>query len=179
MQALVDDWTSEDQWPHCQTMPPLDQTIIVVCILTFYWFCHACLHAAEARASLCLYSLFRSNSLCCRPTRRIVLLTAVCDFIIATWNRGMFYFSSEHYFYWIMCLFMMLFQLRVGLKIVTKCYSQAFIYLTYKHFYCPNVILWVEIRRKTKRDTFFDFLPINVWNCNNLWDRQPVTVSCG
>lgn len=160
-----------------------DQTIIIVSFLTFYWFCHACLHAPEASASLCFYGLFQSNVLCCSPTHRIVLLTAVCAFIIATWNRRRFYFSSEHYFYWFMCVFfyffMMLFQLRAGLKIVTKCYSQPFINLTYKHFYCSNVILWAEIRGKTKRHKFFDFFPINVWNCNNLWGRQLVTVSCG
>lgn len=32
---------------------------------------------------------------------------------------------------------------------------------------------------RQKRHAFLDFLPINVWNCNNLWDRQAVTVSCG
>lgn len=131
-----------------------DQTIIVVSFLTFYWFGHACLHAAEASASLCFYGLFRSYSRC-GHTLRIVLLTAVCAFIIATWNRGRFYFPSEHYFYWFMCVFMMLFQLRAGSKIVTKCYSQAFIYLTYKHFYCSNVILWAEVRREDEKDTNF------------------------
>lgn len=35
------------------------------------------------------------------------------------------------------------------------------------------------MKGRQKRHAFFDFLPINVWNCNNLWDRQPVTVSCG
>lgn len=131
------------------------QTIIVVSFLTFYRVCHACLHAAEASASLCFYGLFRSNSRC-GHTHRIVLLTAVCAFfIIATWNRGRFYFPSEHYFYWFMCLFMMLFQLRAGLEIDSKCYSEAFIYLTYKHFYCSNVILWAGVRRGDKKDTHF------------------------
>lgn len=157
--ASASDLTQEDwciQWQKNAPSSNLaDQTIIVVSFLTFYWFCHACLHAAEARASLCFYSLFRLY-LRCGHTLRTVLLTAVCAFfIIATWKRGRFYFPSEHYFYWFMCLFMMLFQPRAGSKIVAKCYSRAFIYLTYKHFYCSNVILWAEVRRGDKKDTHF------------------------
>lgn len=50
---------------------------------------------------------------------------------------------------------MMFLQLPAGPKIVAKCYSQAFIYLTYKHFYCSNVILWANVRREDQKDTHF------------------------
>lgn len=73
--------------------------------------------------------------------------------------------------------FMMLFQLQAGLKIHQKPYSQAFMYLTFLLLNCNFV--GRNKKGRQKRHTFFDFLPINVWNCNNFWDRQPVAVSCG
>lgn len=91
----------------------------------------------------------RSHTSNCSPD------SCLCLFIIATWNRGRLYFPSEHYFYWFVSLFMMLFQLQAGSKIVAKCYSQAFMYLTYKHFYCSNVILWAGVRRGDKKDAHF------------------------
>lgn len=92
----------------------------------------------------------------------------------------MFHFLQGHYFYWCVRLFRLLFQLQAGSKIVAKCYIQAFMRWTYKLFYCLNVILRAKVSwEKEKKKGFFDFLPINVWICNNLWFRQPVTDSCG
>lgn len=91
----------------------------------------------------------RSHTSSCSPD------SCLCLFYNSYLKRGRFYFLSEHYFYWFMCLFMMLFQPQAGSKIVAKCYSRAFIYLTYKHFYCSNVILWAEVRRVDKKDTHF------------------------
>lgn len=132
-----------------------DQTTSMISFLTFYWCCQAGIPATKARVSPCFYGLFRSNS-SCGHTLRIVLLTAVCDcYNNYLKHRKGFIFLPSIIFDWFMCLVMMLFQLPVGSKIDAKCYCEAFLYLTYKHFYCSNIILWAELEGKTKKTCHF------------------------
>lgn len=77
-----------------------------------------------------------------------------------------------------MCLFYDVISAPSWFKNIPKAlFPSIYVYLTFLLLNCNFV--GRNKKGRQKRHTFFDFLPINVWNCNNFWDRQPVAVSCG
>lgn len=103
----------------------------------------------------------RSHTLSCPPDSCLCLYNGCLKRKVLSFFKALFLLNHVS-----VCVF---YGVILALSRFKNNHSQAFIWLTYKHFYCSNVILWAKIRRKTKRHAFFDFLPINVWNCNNLW----------
>lgn len=78
-------------------------------------------------------------------------------FIIATQNlEDGFIFSPEHLSLLVHGSFYDVFAAPGGLKNSRKVlFANIYIYLTHKHFYCLNVILWVETRRKDRKSVHF------------------------